>query len=93
MARVELSQGLNNAGLGYDTQDVLIQAEEQNLSLEEYKTYLDHLRKVVREGLDQIFNNYHVDIIIGSSDSSIKSLASGSGKFALAPHWSSPELC
>ncbi|KAI1453883.1 putative glutamyl-tRNA amidotransferase subunit A [Annulohypoxylon moriforme] len=61
-------------------QDVLIEADEVQLSRETYQRHLAHLRKVCRdEGIDSILEHYGVDIIIGPADSFITSLATGSG--------------
>ncbi|KAF5599974.1 glu asp-tRNA amidotransferase subunit A [Fusarium pseudoanthophilum] len=65
---------------GYDDQGLLIDAEESDLSLEDYEKNLSHLRKVARDdGLDRIFEEYGVDVIVGSSDTAIMAYASGSG--------------
>ncbi|KLO99774.1 glu/asp-tRNA amidotransferase subunit A [Fusarium fujikuroi] len=65
---------------GYDDQGLLIDAQESDISIEDYEKNLSHLRKVARdEGLDRIFKEYGVDVIIGSSDTAIKAYASGSG--------------
>ncbi|KAF5968000.1 hypothetical protein FBULB1_10953 [Fusarium bulbicola] len=65
---------------GYDDQGLLIDAEESDTSLEDYEKNLAHLRKVARDdGLDRIFKEYSVDVIVGSSDTAIKAYASGSG--------------
>ncbi|KAI8404772.1 hypothetical protein FOFC_14244 [Fusarium oxysporum] len=65
---------------GYDDQGLLIDAEESDLSPEDYEKNLSHLRKVARDdGLDRIFKEYGVDVIVGSSDTAIKAFASGSG--------------
>ncbi|KAL5598149.1 hypothetical protein FOBRF1_011942 [Fusarium oxysporum] len=65
---------------GYDDQGLLINAEESDLSPEDYEKNLSHLRKVTRDdGLDRIFKEYGVDVIVGSSDTAIKAFASGSG--------------
>jgi amidase len=67
---------------GYDDQGLLIDAEELDLSSEDYEKNLSHLRKVTRDnGLDYIFKEYGVDVIVGSSDTAIKAFASGSGRF------------
>lgn len=67
---------------GYDDQGLLIDAEESDLSPEDYEKNLSHLRKVARDdGLDRIFKEYGVDVIVGSSDTAIKAFASGSGRF------------
>lgn len=58
----------------------MIDAEEAVLSPEDYEKNLSHLRKVARDdGLDRIFKEYGVDVIVGSSDTAIKAYASGSG--------------
>ncbi|KAI1063472.1 hypothetical protein LB506_012763 [Fusarium annulatum] len=65
---------------GYDDQGLLIDAQESDISIEDYEKNLSHLRKVARdEGLDRIFKEYGVDVIVGSSDTAIKAYASGSG--------------
>ena len=62
----------------------MIDAEEAVLSPEDYEKNLSHLRKVARDdGLDRIFKEYGVDVIVGSSDTAIKAYASGSGMFTL----------
>ncbi|KAF5548339.1 glu asp-tRNA amidotransferase subunit A [Fusarium phyllophilum] len=64
---------------GYDDQGLLIDAEESDLSREDYEKNLSHLQKVARDGLDRIFKEYGVDVIVGSSDTAITAYASGSG--------------
>ncbi|RKL48109.1 hypothetical protein BFJ70_g2467 [Fusarium oxysporum] len=65
--------------MSYDDQGLLIDAEESDLSPEDYEKNLSHLRKVARDdGLDRIFKEYGVDVIVGSSDTAIKAFASGS---------------
>ncbi|KAL9565717.1 hypothetical protein ACKAV7_009899 [Fusarium commune] len=65
---------------GYDDQGLLIDAQESDISAEDYEKNLSHLRKVARDdGLDRIFKEYDVDVIVGSSDTAIKAFASGSG--------------
>ncbi|MCP2937644.1 hypothetical protein NK983_33605, partial [Salmonella enterica subsp. enterica serovar Typhimurium] len=64
----------------YSDQQVLEDAIRLDLSRGQYDNHLKHMRRVARkQGLDKIFNDYEVDIIIGPCDSSLPSLASGSG--------------
>ncbi|KAF5644455.1 glu asp-tRNA amidotransferase subunit A [Fusarium sp. NRRL 52700] len=64
---------------GYDDQGLLIEAEESDMSPEEYEKNLAHLRKVaLDDALDRILKIYGVEVIFGSSDTAIKAYASGS---------------
>ncbi|KAH8648117.1 hypothetical protein BGZ61DRAFT_542460 [Ilyonectria robusta] len=65
--------------VAYDDQDVFLDALKLKLSPEDYGMYLAHLRKVARHGLDKIFAEYNVDVIVGPCDSPLSSLSSGSG--------------
>lgn len=61
---------------------MLLDAQALELSPEDYEKHLSHLRKVARQdGLDYIFQKYGVDLILGSSDTSLTSYATGSGEF------------
>lgn len=51
-----------------------------NLSASDYDKYLKHTRETAKtRGLDRIFKEYGVDVIIGPCDSNLPGLASGSG--------------
>ncbi|KAI1869717.1 uncharacterized protein JN550_005698 [Neoarthrinium moseri] len=61
-------------------QDFFLQTQDQELSSEEYKNTLQHLRHVTRDqGIHKILQEYDLDVIIGPADSFITSLAAGSG--------------
>ncbi|KAF5702105.1 glu asp-tRNA amidotransferase subunit A [Fusarium mundagurra] len=65
---------------GYNDQGLLIDAEESDISPKDYEKNLSHLRQVTcDDGLDRIFKEYDVDVIVGSSDTAITAYASGSG--------------
>ncbi|KAH7309730.1 amidase signature domain-containing protein [Stachybotrys elegans] len=55
-------------------------ADNLQLGPGEYESHLSHLRKVAREdGIDHILEKYQVDVIVGSADTAMTALASGSG--------------
>ncbi|GAW23606.1 hypothetical protein ANO14919_131800 [Xylariales sp. No.14919] len=61
-------------------QDLLIEADELLLSDKDHQKHVAHLRQVCRDdGIDFILRKYGVDVIVGPADSSITSLATGSG--------------
>ncbi len=66
---------------GHTDQDVLLDAVKLNLTTDEYKIHLHHMRDVARtRGVDSIIKEYGVDVIIGPADSLLTSIASGSGE-------------
>ncbi|KAH7386225.1 amidase signature domain-containing protein [Cadophora sp. MPI-SDFR-AT-0126] len=63
-----------------DDQDFLLDALHIDLTPGEYAKYLSHTRDVARRrGLDRIFRDCEVDVIIGPTDSDLPALAAGAG--------------
>ncbi|KAL5330945.1 hypothetical protein ACEPPN_000471 [Leptodophora sp. 'Broadleaf-Isolate-01'] len=66
---------------GHSNQKVLEQAEQLNLTAAEFQRYLSKMREVCREqGIDYILDKFNADVIIGPADSTLSTIASGSGK-------------
>lgn len=64
----------------HSKQDESIKAQEQTTLREEYQRHLAHLRRAaIVDGLDLIFDEYGVDVILGPADSFISTFATGSG--------------
>jgi amidase len=64
----------------YPSQSILEHDLEVNLSDSDYEKYTTHFRHAGREGIDKVFRDYDLNIIIGPSDSDITVLAAASGK-------------
>ncbi|KAJ5568691.1 hypothetical protein N7450_011177 [Penicillium hetheringtonii] len=61
-------------------QDFFIKSENQRTTSAEYNRHLVHLREVARDrGFEKVFDTYGVDVIIGPTDSDLRSLAAAGG--------------
>lgn len=61
-------------------QDFFTKSENQRTSTEEYDRHLKHLREVARDrGFEKVFESQGVDVIIGPTDSDLRSLAAAGG--------------
>lgn len=86
---IELPQGNNfhsrNAPvltpLGHTAQDLLEKSVDFGISSEEYEQTLAYARDVGRtKGLDRVFDEYSVDVIIGPAESAITYFSSAAGE-------------
>ncbi|KAJ5098877.1 hypothetical protein N7532_005878 [Penicillium argentinense] len=61
-------------------QDFFTKAEDQTTSPAEYERHLAHLREVARDrGIEKVLQEHGVDVIIGPTDSNLRSLAAAGG--------------
>ncbi|KAJ5379413.1 hypothetical protein N7509_012532 [Penicillium cosmopolitanum] len=61
-------------------QDFFIESEDQRTSPAEYERHLAHLREVARDrGFEKVFKTHGVDVVIGPTDSGLRSLAAAGG--------------
>ncbi|OQE17313.1 hypothetical protein PENSTE_c021G09390 [Penicillium steckii] len=61
-------------------QDFFIKSENQRTTPAEYQRHLAHLREVARDrGFEKVFDTHGVDVIIGPTDSDLRSLAAAGG--------------
>ncbi|EHK26983.1 uncharacterized protein TRIVIDRAFT_141231 [Trichoderma virens Gv29-8] len=65
---------------GYDNQDTLERCEKTNITFEDRANYVAHLEKFGRdEGIDKIFHEYDINIVIGPLESPLYYFAAACG--------------
>lgn len=75
-----------NVFSAHPKQDFFIKSENLNTSPAVYDRHLAHLREVTRDrGFEKVFETHGVDVIIGPTDSDLRSLAAGGGKILIFP--------
>ena len=71
----------NSTSSVHPRQDFFIKSENQRTTPAEYQRHLAHLREVARDrGFEKVFDTHGVDVIIGPTDSDLRSLAAAGGK-------------